>query len=472
MEVGLSFLGKRAAMYSSKDFTRVCTGVLFATMLASCEVNISFTNQQRLAITCITSSVNVETPDYAFTETGSMAQSGYSQTLVKLSDGKILIFGGVSKFEQSAEIYDPETGLFTETYEMNNKRLYGTGSLLPDGRVLLAGGYDTTDARATKTTEIYSPMTGKFVNGPDMVEPKYDFTATALNNGTILLVGGWNSNNSMSSAQIYNPVSGTFTTVGSLNKPRTLHTASLLPDGRVIIIGGFNGTTYLNDAEIYNPTTMVFSLLKTTMSDTRSAHQAVILSDGRIFISGGHNTSTLSSTAIYNPSTGLFTATAHLPTAVYGHTATLLPNGKVLILGGYNSYTNLSYSNAEFYDPETNTYEIIIKGLGFDVCYHRAILLNNDRVLITGGYRVKKDIKLDSAYLFSAGDANIIPGELKCEGSGGDGNYTYSIKSGDGKIDDAGLFNTDSAIKTQSVTVQVVDGEGTVATTDINVIID
>ena len=55
-------------------------------------------------------------------------------------------------------------------------------------------------------------------------------SATLLPNGQVLVVGGYHRGLIVGVAELYNPVSGTFT--GSLNTARYAHTATLLPTAK------------------------------------------------------------------------------------------------------------------------------------------------------------------------------------------------------------------------------------------------
>jgi hypothetical protein len=69
----------------------------------------------------------------------------------------------------------------------------------------------------------------------------------------------------------------------------------------------------------------------------RSRHTATLLPSGKVLAAGGGRSgSALQSAELYDPATGLWTATGDLGTARGGHTATLLPSGKVLVTGGFN----------------------------------------------------------------------------------------------------------------------------------------
>src|SRR5436309_1831309 len=74
---------------------------------------------------------------------------------------------------------------------------------------------------------------------------RFYHTATLLPNGMVLVAGGYdidlnNNHNSLASAELYDPASGTWTVTGSLNTARASHTASLLPNGNVLVAGGYD----------------------------------------------------------------------------------------------------------------------------------------------------------------------------------------------------------------------------------------
>src|SRR5215831_11256327 len=66
-------------------------------------------------------------------------------------------------------------------------------------------------------------------------------TATLLPNGKVLVAGGYNGSY-LSSAELYDPGTGTWTATGSMGTARRGHTATLLPNGKVLVAGGFNGS--------------------------------------------------------------------------------------------------------------------------------------------------------------------------------------------------------------------------------------
>src|SRR5262249_56720704 len=110
----------------------------------------------------------------------------------------------------------------------------------------------------------YDPGTGTWTASGRMDSARESHTATLLPNGKILVAGGENTNGSLSSAELYRLDSESWGATGSLRSARNDHTATLLPNGKVLVTGGLNGTSSLRSAELYDPASGTWTATATT----------------------------------------------------------------------------------------------------------------------------------------------------------------------------------------------------------------
>jgi N-acetylneuraminic acid mutarotase len=129
-----------------------------------------------------------------WTLTGSMNVTRIAHTATLLPNGKVLVAGGYIG-NIPAELYDPGTGAWTPTGAMNVARQYHTATLLPNGKVLVAGGEDSTFGGITASAELYDPSTGAWTLTGSLHVARWYHTATLLPNGRVLVAGGQDSNN-------------------------------------------------------------------------------------------------------------------------------------------------------------------------------------------------------------------------------------------------------------------------------------
>jgi hypothetical protein len=320
----------------------------------------------------------------------SMARQRAAHTATLLPDGKVLVAGGFAGDENSlasAEVFDPATSTFASAGNMNATRAGHTATLLPNRKVLIAGGYHGS---YLASAELYDPTTRIFTPTGGMVTARSGHVATLLNNGKVLLVGGVGTGwTFLADAELYDPVTNTFIATGGMTTARESHTATLLKDGQVLITGGHKGRraaiTIYPSAEIYNPASGTFSSTG-NLTVKRHKHDATLLADGRVLIIGGSDErdgrggSAYRNAEVFNPATGTFTAIGNMNASRYKlqGTTVLLKNGKVLIAGGAN--------RAEVFDPATNTFSLANGNMGTTRLFATATLLRNGEVLITGGY--------------------------------------------------------------------------------------
>jgi hypothetical protein len=327
-------------------------------------------------------------------EIGGMHTARACHTSTLLPNGKVLIAGGFagsgaeSQPYNSAEIYDPELRRFQTAGSMLIGRSGHTATLLRIGKVLIVGGW-TGRYDVRRTAELYDAASNKFSPTGEMGTERADSTAALLADGRVLISGGVDRNmNALSSAELYDPVSGVFVPAGNMKEPHgAAHTATVLRDGKVLITGGGSGRypsqTIYRAAELYDPATGKFTTTGPMMV-ARHKHAAVLLPDNRVLIVGGSDNrdwrGQYSSAELYDPLTGKFTATADMSTTRFKlpDAIVLLPGGKVLVAGGG--------SFAEIYDPAKRIFSRTGGSLGSAHFFASATLLPDGQALITGGY--------------------------------------------------------------------------------------
>ncbi len=229
-----------------------------------------------------------------------------------------------------------------------------TATLLADGRVLLAGGCAVdgcVTSEVEPSSEFYVPGRG-FVPGPPMLHPRSSHTATLLPDGRVLIVGGWarEGTTPLTEAEMFDPTTGTFQPAGTIQGG-----AVLLPDGRVLIANSGNGTGNLTaPVEFFDPAT---GSLNPGPPMPKPRHAAsLVLADGDILITGGMDGSQrgLTSTVIYDPGSGDWRPGPELGTPRFKHAVTMLDDGRILVLGGTTNDIEL-LTSTEILDLAANT---------------------------------------------------------------------------------------------------------------------
>ncbi len=316
----------------------------------------------------------------SFRYIGSMTMPRARHSATLLPNGKMLIAGGGNNGTNTAELFDPATGTSAPTGTMSIDRFWPTAVLLPSGKVLVVGASNVAPA-STPRADLYDPSAGAF-SPVDCFPATTGCTVTLMPSQRVLVtVGGAGAD-----AYLYDPVAGTCPRTGSLSVARSGHTATLLSDGTVLMVAGRDnfGGALQKTADRYDPVAATFSPTGELLAP-REWHTATLLPDGRALILGGHTDydAVLASAETYDPAADVFRDAGNMTAQRYAHTATLLPNGKVLITGGLGYLDGPQWS-AEIFDPTAATFTASGNMVEWRA-YHTATLLPDGRVLIAGG---------------------------------------------------------------------------------------
>ena len=301
-----------------------------------------------------------------------------AHTATLLQDGRVLVAGDTGVPEMTAEIYDAATDSWTLTAPMTMDRSGHTATRMADGRVLVVGGELAKDLRDwfpfKGTAEIFDPSTGTWAATGSLMTKRGGFTSTLLPNGEVLVVGGYDAgDDSLASTERYDPATGNWKSGAPLRIARFWHTATALPDGNVLIVGGWADDMFqlqVPAAEIYDWKTG--SWLDGGSITARAAHSATLLDDGKVLVAGGYTSSfapsgwrlfwTLDTAQIFDPAAGSWKDAGDIGTPRYGHLAAPLAAGGALMIQGTESFNQ---PPSVTYGPVANAMTFSEQGAGW-----------------------------------------------------------------------------------------------------------
>jgi hypothetical protein len=281
--------------------------------------------------------------------TGSMLKgmAGFPPTLLR--DGRVLV-GDTDDISADvviigAEVYDPATGVWSSAGNLCTYEGYEfgrTATLLRDGQVLLVSQCGA---------QLYDPDSGTWSRAGKMITPRHEHTATLLPDGKVLVAGGSDGRGrgELGSAELYDPDTGSWTAIGKpIDTRRKCPSgdttggnpvvcesgygwATLLPDGTLLLVP--SGVSEF-DAAVYDPTTETWTGLA---GPTECGTPRALLSDGTVLITDLRDPCNelyppCTAAALYDPRTGSSTTASNMPRC--RSSFTLLLDGTVLVAGG------------------------------------------------------------------------------------------------------------------------------------------
>lgn len=335
------------------------------------------------------------TASNTWARTGRLRQGRIGASSVRLRDGQVLAVGGSSsggpsdRPRRTAELYDPATRTWRATGSMDLDRSDFSTTLLPDGRVLVAGGQGESGLRAS--TRLYDPATGRWSRGGRMTTLRTTHTATLLGNGKVLVAGGFTGAKGPASrtAELYDPKTDRWSRTTSMRTARSAAGAVRLGDGQVLMVGGtgniFGGG--LPSSELYDPGKKRWTGaggLKTVRTDEYWCCRdgLVLLANGKVLLAGGFGGQRGRGAELFDPATRIWKVTGQLSVAREEGYALIGLGAGALALGGSDDFGPLKY--AELYEARTGRWTRV-NDLRHDRYAPLAVRLANGQVLVAGG---------------------------------------------------------------------------------------
>lgn len=365
--------------------------------------------------------------DGTWTEQGSLLEARTLPSVVLLPGGDVLVAGGCTRFSGtkqchsytgSSELYDPATGTSRPTESLLEARAGHTATPLPDGTVLVAGGY--SHAEVFSSAERFDPA----ATAPRTAVVSLGTSGGTTSGGTQVRVVG--------AGFLYGEAAVAFGTTPAkeliVRSDRELVavTPPHRPGAFPLTVTTSRGSSSMPFA--FGPgawsATAAFDSCPEPSCVPRYSHTATLLADGRVLVAGGYSqvpgcslerglvedltariqppkecetAQPTSSAMVYDPASGQWAPTGSMASPRAAHTAVLLEGGRVLVAGGGAD------ASAETYDPQAGVWSRA-GSLATNRTSHTATLLADGRVLVTGGWR-NDGIVVAAAEIYDPGTA-------------------------------------------------------------------
>jgi hypothetical protein len=308
----------------------------------------------------------------------AVGRSAHSATL--LNDGRVLVVGGLPTLPNPGpmtEILDPAITpmSWTPVAPMKYGRWRPAVAILPDGKVLVAGG-----SGPPAPCEIFDPnnMSNPWTELPNCLLGGWSGSFAVLPSGQVFLFAG-----DPAIFQIFDPATQTLIPTANPQSKFLAVRMTALPSGDMLVSGdGQNEMEQLDPrtsvhwfrtmtCELFSPGRNSWRTIRTKFPvarvgfyDPMSPQVPTLLDDGRVLFSGSEQLIPPVSTIIYDPVRCVWMQSPPLASGRISHTATALMDGTVLLVGGHHwdyPWPAPKYS-AELYTPPSSSYPVVLAG--------------------------------------------------------------------------------------------------------------
>ena len=280
---------------------------------------------------------------------------------VALPDGRILVVGGYdppSLGAANANIFDPVSLTWSAVPNMAYRRWYPTATAMPDGRVLVTSGAQTCLTCLADVPEIFDPRTNNFTTLPAarLAVPYYPFMYV-LPDGSVLDAG---ANENAAATTVLDPATWTWSTVDPV--VRDGHSSAMFgPEKssravrqrqRRLRQRGADRVRARHDAAVARVASGA------SMAYRRAFHNTTLLPDGTVLVNGGGTTldgynvtKSVFAAELWSPATETWQTLASAQVPRLYHSSLLLPDGRVLTAGSGNDGPAVNQTRAEIFSP-------------------------------------------------------------------------------------------------------------------------
>jgi hypothetical protein len=325
---------------------------------------------------------------------------------IAVAAGVLIAVAVTSPADTGRAATTPAALVATRIGGMTAPRASHQATLLPSGRVLLTGGCSAPGCeQILSSVEVFDPVDRSFKLVQPMAAPRAGHDAIALPDGRVLVSGGWTGTRATASTEIYDPATNRWSPAGNMGASRMSHNSVAVGGTRVLVVGGDDPAS----AEYFDIRSRSFTPVGEMRADGGS-YLPVALADGTVLVTGGRTASggIIRSAQIFDPATGTFEATGSMRTARHKHAGVTLQNGKVLIVGGSDRRDMRGrYVSTEVYDPARRVF-----APGPDMRARRykmrdaVVMLRSGTVVVAGGAaRAEYLASLSSSFAAVDGDA-------------------------------------------------------------------
>jgi hypothetical protein len=315
---------------------------------------------------------------------------------ILMPNGKFIFWDGWQQPEPTT-IWDPNNPTTSTTINAPDSVFCDGGALLPDGRVLVVGGYGelTTGKLGIVDTNIFDPSTNTWTRVADMHNPRWYPTLTELANGMYVAISGesTDSNHWADTPEEYDPTTNTWTLLSKISTPQ-IHEQEypfsyLIPNGNIFTIGPSEDNSFELNAtnQTWTPVGGASGILNGSSVMYRPGQ--ILYSGGAASIDAGFTAQANAAVINLNNANPQWQPVAPMNYPRIYHTLTMLANGQVFSVGGEGSsdqsVVTTGVMPTEIWDPTTQTWTVAAPIAAARNYHSTAVLLPTGQVLVGGG---------------------------------------------------------------------------------------